>query len=601
MARFQKFFGGVEIAENGYVKNLVVENLSSDPVSIVPGKLWYNSSENMFKACVVETDDDGNETNVVKTFESKEEFDAFVAKLASTIAGEGSALVGYAGHAGANGVVSVQEGTLEASLNTIVDAIDGNAQAISDNAASTSEADAALQSELDTTQAGAGLAEDGSYTADSAASYIADATTLADADSKLDAALKAEEEARIASDDALASDIATNYLNKTSTDAQTVAGPVDFAQDVYIGGNLTISGGTVTEIVTTELKVGDNVVTLNSDLPEDTAPTETAGIEINRGSEGVMPFIIWDESDDIAKVITGKDEDGNWTLAPIATGGDAAALQEELDTTQAGAGLAEDGSYVADTASNYIAGATSLANADSLLDAQSKANADAIVQETTDRTDADAAIQTEVDSVEAGAGLAEDGSYVADTAASYISGATSLAEADSKLDAQSKANADAIAQEITDRTDADAAIQTEVDSVEAGAGLAEDGSYVVNENANYISGATSLADADNKLDTQVKANADAIAQVSDDQETLKTELNNTRTTFEASDAATSYTITHNLGSQMIDVNVWVYDDSDGKWYNDSVVVSIVDDNTIQVDLTSAAKIRVTIVNVGYVY
>jgi len=535
MARFQKFFGGIEIAENGYVKNFVVENLPSDPISIVPGKLWYNSAENMFKACVVETDSEGNESNVVKTFESKEEFDAFVAKLASTIAGEGSALVGYVGYTGANGVVSVQAGTLEASLNTIIDAVDGNAQAISDAAASTAAADAALQSELDATQAGAGLGTDGSYTTDSAASYIAGATTLADADSKLDAALKAEETARIAADDALASNVATNYLNKTTTDVQTVAGPVDFAQDVYIGGNLTISGGTVTEIVTTELKVGDNVVTLNSDLPADVSPTETAGIEINRGTEGIMPFIIWDEADDTAKVVTGKDNDGNWTLAPIATGGDADTLQTEVDNTQAGAGLAEDGSYVANESANYIAGAIS------------------------------------------------------------------LADADNKLDAQAKANADAIAQEIIDRTDADAAIQAELDNTQAGAGLDVDGSYVVNTAANYIAGATSLADADNKLDAQVKVNTDAIAQVSADQSTLKTELNNTRTTFEASSAATSYTITHNLGSQMIDVNVWVYDDTDAKWYNDSVVVSIVDDNTIQVDLTSAAKIRVTIVNVGYVY
>ncbi len=55
------------------------------------------------------------------------------------------------------------------------------------------------------------------------------------------------------------------------------------------------------------------------------------------------------------------------------------ASQAELDDTQAGAGLNTDGTYTADGSSNYISGATSLKNADSLLDAQIKANADAII------------------------------------------------------------------------------------------------------------------------------------------------------------------------------------------------------------------------------
>ena len=54
------------------------------------------------------------------------------------------------------------------------------------------------------------------------------------------------------------------------------------------------------------------------------------------------------------------------------------SIQSELDATQAGAGLNADGTYTPDGASNYIGAATSLKNADSLLDAQIKANADAI-------------------------------------------------------------------------------------------------------------------------------------------------------------------------------------------------------------------------------
>jgi hypothetical protein len=53
-------------------------------------------------------------------------------------------------------------------------------------------------------------------------------------------------------------------------------------------------------------------------------------------------------------------------------------VQSELDTTQAGAGLETDGTYVADGTADYISAATSLKNADSLLDDQIKVNADAI-------------------------------------------------------------------------------------------------------------------------------------------------------------------------------------------------------------------------------
>ena len=56
-----------------------------------------------------------------------------------------------------------------------------------------------------------------------------------------------------------------------------------------------------------------------------------------------------------------------------------ADLQTELDGTQTGAGLGADGAYTANAAANYIGAATSLVNADDLLDAQAKANADEII------------------------------------------------------------------------------------------------------------------------------------------------------------------------------------------------------------------------------
>ena len=61
-----------------------------------------------------------------------------------------------------------------------------------------------------------------------------------------------------------------------------------------ITGNLTVSG-TTTYINTTTLNIGDNIITLNADLPGATAPTENAGIEVNRGSSSNVSFF-WNES-----------------------------------------------------------------------------------------------------------------------------------------------------------------------------------------------------------------------------------------------------------------------------------------------------------------
>ena len=57
-----------------------------------------------------------------------------------------------------------------------------------------------------------------------------------------------------------------------------------------------------------------------------------------------------------------------------------------------------------------------------------------------------------------------------------------------------------------------AAVQSELDATQVGAGLGTDGSYTVPVGSNYLGSATSLKDADSKLDTQIKAVADDLAQ-----------------------------------------------------------------------------------------
>jgi len=126
-------------------------------------------------------------------------------------------------------------------------------------------------------------------------------------------------------------------------------------------------------------------------------------------------------------------------------------VQVELDDTQTGAGLESDGSYLAETlwvavtnetGAHYIHAATSLKDADKILDSQIKQVADDLAALGSGSiTD----IQDELDLTQVGAGLDAAGNYVALTGSNYLTGATSIHNATSLLDAQVKVNADAIA------------------------------------------------------------------------------------------------------------------------------------------------------------
>jgi len=90
------------------------------------------------------------------------------------------------------------DGSVAKAVKTAVDSeaaarssADANLQSQIDNlSGGGSGSIASVQSELDATQTGAGLNDDGTYTAKSDANYIANATSLKDADEKLDAAIK---------------------------------------------------------------------------------------------------------------------------------------------------------------------------------------------------------------------------------------------------------------------------------------------------------------------------------------------------------------------------------------------------------------------------
>lgn len=160
-------------------------------------------------------------------------------------------------------------------------------------------------------------------------------------------------------------------------------------------------------------------------------------------------------------------------------------VQTELNDTQAGAGLGADGSFTANTTSNFLTTATSLKDSDDKLDVQIKTNA----------TD----ISTNVTNIalkENSANKSTDGTLADGT--------------DTKFPTE-KAVKTYVDGEVATINTATGAIQTELDATQTGSGLGTDGSYTANAETNFLKTATSLKNASEKLDTQVKTNATDIA------------------------------------------------------------------------------------------
>lgn len=110
-------------------------------------------------------------------------------------------------------------------------------------------------------------------------------------------------------------------------------------------------------------------------------------------------------------------------------------------------------------------------------------------------------IQTELDATQLGAGLETDGTYEAPSGSTYLASASSLKDADSKLDVAIKD------------------VQDELDDTQVGAGLGGDGSYSAHASSNYIKSSDfttatlteSLHNADKLLDAAVNSVSDALS------------------------------------------------------------------------------------------
>ena len=222
-----------------------------------------------------------------------------------------------------------------------------------------------LQTELDATQAGAGLGANGAYTANGSANYISSVTTLQAADNALDAQLKTVADAVASNDSDIStlqsnvssndsdisslqsdvstaqSDISTLQSNVSSNDSdisslqsdvsantsaissndsdisdlQTQAGSLAAdgnsasfsgnisAANATFSGNLTVNG-TTTSVNTTNIDVTDSIMNLSKGAASGTNASNDGGFVVERGSSESNVAFIWDEGDDKFKVLS---------------------------------------------------------------------------------------------------------------------------------------------------------------------------------------------------------------------------------------------------------------------------------------------------------
>ena len=486
---------GITLASGSEIENAVIETLANDPSPLVTGRVWYNSTSGKLKVAL------GNP--------------AAACELAC------------------GSTVTDAVAALRLDLETQITALDNDTY-------SKAETDAAVSGAID--------------------DLVGGAPGLLDTLNELAAAI---------GDDA-------NFV--TTIQAQ-IAAEASLARGNE--GSLTFTNVTATDLT--------DAINAEGDRAKNAEASNTAAVTAEALARATA------DGNLNSLTTTAK---GSLVDAVNEVNNDVTSVQNELNTTQTGAGLSDTGSYTANAGSNYITAATTLAGADDLLDAQAKANADAVAQEVLDRgtavsgeattrANADTALQGQIDTnvadistnatgistnataitaaegrittlendgsvsalqgeldvTQVGAGLAASGAYSANAAMNYIGMATSLADADEKLDAQAKANADDTAAEIVRATNAEGQLQSqitaavssntstqgELDTVEAAAGLNTDGTYTPSLTSNYASGAASLKNADELIDTQVKANTDDIAtetaaRISADS-TLQTNIN----------------------------------------------------------------------------
>ena len=545
--KYQEFHG-IKLANGAVIANFVVEKLAAAPLVLEAGRSWYNTTTNVYQY----VESNGTEL-VVKTTTSAEALAQAIsdleAKLASTDAGKGAGVVGFVGQTGTNGKFSVAAGTVEDSLKAVVGAVDAEIKRAEDEAKADRDALAA--------STGAGLVGYEGQTGAKGVITVAAGTVAASLDSLVDQV------------DAKIFDLGDDKLSKSTLVDQAVASNVTFAKNVVIEGDISVLGDK-NRIEGNVVELGDNIILLNREVLPDAEPVADAGLSVNRGIKGELDFILWDESAKYvsAPVVTVATE-ANVDLGIEV--GDEIIVQSRVILGVEFDAFDAEVTHRLEVLEEQVNGKIGDLT---LLHTDAKGNLVAAINEVQDELDQyklDVADKTKGATLVAYAGKAGANSLVT-VAEGTVSGAVdSLVVA---LDAEMKS---------TDEYIASLAANTGSSLVGfVGQGVVADAFYLPAGKVDASLGAIVTAIKEDREDIKALQDADA---------SLVSKINASKYVV-VSPAAQTHTITHNLNSSDISVDVWFKDGA--SWLNHQASCKIVDANTIEFTLTTAAELKVLV-------
>ena len=538
--RFKEIHG-IRLAPGSAVANLIIERLIQDPVSLEATRFWYNTTDKKFKLSNV--DEAG--AIVIQEFTSAADLVAAINALKSLLASQdvskGTDLIGFAGIKNGEDVIA-PKGTLTNLISDVYTKIDAAA-----NNSGT------LVDDLSSTEAGKGsglIGFSGSTKSDGA-----EGTVVSIPAGTVETAIKAVD----AKVDALEQTVGDGrFLGTETLTDQTVESTVTFKKDIIINGDIIHNGENLIAQGTT-VELGDSILLLNRNLAVDATPSVDVGLQANRGKNGTNDLIIWKESEKQLKgikVVTtevGGVETEVVTLERITLSSDLSTAVNGLNNTinSVKTELEGDIDVVADSVAD-LSGELNTYKTDVLSSASDKgaalvgyANSDVLVP--------------------------ADGETPAVTREHVI--LNGKATVKDTLDVL----VNAIEKDGNDlkEFEADLAGTNGISLVGGG----EIG-FIQSEEEMYKLTAGSLADAL------------ALAYSKINELALKAA---NKTIAITSSAKLTHTLIHNLGSTDLAIDLWIKDGA--VWMNHSANMVIVDENTLAVNLSSEAEIKVIITKV----
>lgn len=265
---------GIKLAQGSTIFNLVIQRVAANPTLLEVGRFWYNTTTKKYHLVNV----DAKNNLVVETLATAADLQSalndFIASLVSQEASKGTNLIGYEGYTIGEGGAQLPAGTLKETINYLFEIASGAEGSIKDF------------KEFLADEIGSGLVGYKGLTVGEGENVrvILPASTVEAAISDLATKI-----------DGLNESLKDSYVSKTELGEQIIQGSIRIKEDVIIEGNIQHLGENFISQGTT-VELGDNIIRLNDGLDANDTPVANAGLEVNRGKEGILPVYLWDES-----------------------------------------------------------------------------------------------------------------------------------------------------------------------------------------------------------------------------------------------------------------------------------------------------------------